>query len=129
MSERSKPETLTYHGVTTDDMPGKDPVTRSLNFSLFRRGKLQGYLTCKDLFGEGLKKEFARLNAKQRKKSLIARDIRQATLADMAARADTLKRARALPPADPKRTLLRMNPSAGGEQAPRGCPLSARCGE
>lgn len=90
-----------HHGVVMDDMPGKDALTRQLNFSLFRRGKLPGYKSCRKLHGEALKSEFARINAGQRLKSLMARDSRKTTLEDVM----PLRPRVALPPADPVRAL------------------------
>lgn len=113
MPARTPPEPPKYHGITIDDMPGKDPITRAMNFSLFRRGKLPGYRSCKGLFGEGLKTEFLRINAGQRAKSLIARERRMAE--------GTRVRARlALPPAEPERAQGRVNPGGTREGALRG---------
>lgn len=69
-------EAKVYRGITHADMPGKDGITRRMNFSLFRRGRLRGYGTCAHLHGEALKAEFARINAGQKAKSLLASEQR-----------------------------------------------------
>lgn len=65
-----------FHGITYEDMPGRDDMTRRMNFMLFRRGRLRGYQSCAGLHGEELKAEFNRIHAPQRVKSLQARDQR-----------------------------------------------------
>lgn len=115
MRSRRTPDAQTYHGVTMDDMPGKDALTRGMNFSLFRRGKLPGYTSCKGLFGEALKAEFLRINAGQRAKSLIARDRRLEVSA-------CVRPGAVLPPGEPDGAPGRVNPRGAAKDAPRGGP-------
>ncbi len=61
-----------WNGITWRDAPGHDETAKKLNFFELVRGKLKGYEHCANLHGDDLRAEFARLNAGQKAKSMIA---------------------------------------------------------
>jgi len=60
-----------HHGIHLWEIPGKTNVMRRLNLSLFKRGELSGFESCKGLEGRDLRREFDRIKAKRRNRAEV----------------------------------------------------------
>ena len=67
-----------WHGITWQDVPGRDDPTKKLNFTLIKRGKLNGYEDCTRLHDEALKQRLREICQSRRNESGIAGRKKQA---------------------------------------------------
>jgi hypothetical protein len=67
-----------WHGITWEDVPGKDVATRKLNFTLLKRGMLRGHQGCARLHGEALKQRLREICQDRRNESGISGRKKQA---------------------------------------------------
>ena len=67
-----------WHGITWEDVPGKDVATQKLNFTLLKRGMLRGHQGCSRLHGEALKQRLREICQARRNENGISGRKKQA---------------------------------------------------